>query len=83
MERFDVLTSHQWVGSGEKSWYFVTSVRASSESVARAVARRRMASFFQKNGRALTGTSVHGVGPMGCYDGFVGKYVGQFIAEAL
>lgn len=80
---FDVLTSHQWVGSGERSWYFVWSVLAESEAAARALVKARAKRFFRQQGRELLATVVHGVGPSSTYDQFAGKYVGQFIDEAL
>lgn len=82
MQYFDVLTSHQWLGSGDKAWYFVTTVRASAPHTAIVIARKRMADFFDSNGRFVLSTSVHGCAPAGEYRRFVGKYVGQFIDEA-
>ena len=83
MKYFDVLTSHQWVGSGDKSWYFVWSVLADSEVSAKNKVKSRARRFFSEQGRELLTTVVHGVGPSSMYDKFAGKYVGQFIDEAL
>lgn len=83
MQYFDVLTSHAWSGGGGRSWYFVTTVEAESESAARAIARRCVRRFLKARGRELTSTVVHGAAACGAYDRFVGKYVGQFIDEAL
>lgn len=83
MEWYDVLLSHSWTGSGEKSWYFVYTVRAATPSAAVTQARAKARVWFKKNNRELLWSTFHGVGPCGDYGKFVGKYVGQFIAEAV
>jgi hypothetical protein len=82
MNYFDVLTSHDWIGTGGKPWYFVTTVEARNEVAARRKATAKMSEFFRRNGRTELSSVVHGVGACGCYKQFVGKYVGQFIDEA-
>jgi hypothetical protein len=82
MQYFDVLTSHAWVGSGARHWYFVITVRARNESAACTIAEQRMQRFLENRNRVLLSTVVHGAAPCGTYNRFVGKYVGQFIDEA-
>ena len=82
MEWYDVLLSHSWTSGGDRSWYFVHTVSAASKSGAIAKAKAKSRVWFNKNNRELLQTTVHGAGPCGSYADFVGKYVGQFIAEA-
>jgi len=83
MQYFDVLSSHSWAEGTGRRMYFVTTVRAQNQAAARAKAVRSMESFFVRHNRGLVETFVHGCGPVGSYSQFVGKYVGQFIDEAL
>lgn len=82
MEWFDVLLSHNWTGAGERSWYFVYTVKAASESAAVAKAKAKSRVWFKKANRELLWSTFHGVGSCGSYPEFTGKYVGQFIDEA-
>lgn len=82
MQYFDVLMSFSWIGSGDKSYYFVTTVKSDNAATARVRARRKMIRFFESNNREILSSCVHGVGHTGVYGGFIGKYVGQFIDEA-
>ena len=83
MDWYDVLLSHNWTGSGERSWYFVYTVRAGSKSEAVSKAKAKARVWFKRQNRELLWSAFHGVGVCGSYGKFVGKYVGQFVDEAL
>ena len=82
MHYYDVLLSACWVEGGDDSWYFVNTVKARTPSAAREEAKRKLRSFFKKQGRTLLYVNHHGTGAAGTYSNFVGKRVGQFIDEA-
>jgi len=82
MNYFDVLLSHRWTEGGGHSWYFVYTVAATSESEAVAKAKAKARAIFGKSSRRLLLNTFHGVGPCGSFSEFMGKYAGQFIAEA-
>ena len=83
MQYFDVLSSCSWADDPAHRPYFVTTVKARNPAAARAKARGSLALFFAKKNGELVDVFVHGCGPVGSYAQFVGKYVGQFIDEAL
>lgn len=83
MNYYDVLLSACWVGTDNESWYFVSTIKAGSNSAAVAKAKRRLRSFFARENREVLYINHHGSGPAGCYSQFVGKRVGQLIDEAL
>lgn len=82
MDYYDVLLSTCWEGSADKSWYFVYTIEAKTKPAAIAKAKVKNRAFFKEQGIRVLYQTAHGAGPTGCYQGFAGKYVGQFIDEA-
>lgn len=79
---YDVLLVVNYRHDPCKAWYWVLSMSAPTAYVAGQRAKRYALKDNDKTHFPLSSVSVSAVGPLGCYEKFVGKWVGQFIEEA-
>lgn len=83
MQCFDVLIVVTWAGSCEVSRYHVVTVEAKSAAAARSAGRSALLRRISTPAKTPLLVRIQGTAPSGTYARFAGKYVGQFIDEAL